>query len=1155
MRLIQVRKWGLLFVLLSAVSTVMAEKPEPIQKKYWHDQVREVRYRPVGEAFVNENGNKRFSRAIYGTNTGFRFETSDYPEFGLYMPNLGGSVYLAIASADTTVWVKDLQKVESRFVSGKRIYTLKDKRLLGKGSLQITALALSDADGFILQMEAKGLPKQTKLLWIYGGASDKRFSRSGDIGADPADCFYMAPEKCAGNEFNVQGSGFTVVYGKDKKQIFGLFPVETKLRIADGQYLSKLPALLKSGVSSTPLLIAEQPLKKGLSRCVWYNPSTHSVFTYPQLAEAFVKAETFRASIVDRVKIVTPDPYLNTLGGILAGAEDAIWESPSYLHGAIGWRVPLTGWRASYLADVLGIHDRARMHFDGYAKSQLTEVPVTLPPIQDPKCNLSRAAKIFGTPMYSNGYISRYPNKVSEMNHYDMNLVYIDELLWHLNWTGDLDYAKKIFPVIKRHLAWEKQVFDADNDALYDGYCCIWASDGLQYNGGVATHSTAYNYRANQMAAEIARLIGEDPAPFQQEADRILAAINQTLWLKDKGWWAEFKDNMGNRMIHEDAAVWTVYHAIDSDIQDPFQAYQATRYVDTHIPHIPVLAKNLEDTTNYVVATSDWQPYNWSINNVAFAEITHTALAFWQAGRPDEAFKMYKGALLDAMYLGSGPGNITQISFYDAARGETYRDFADPVATAARAMVHGLFGIYPDLMHGKLTIRPGFPAEWNEASIKTQNMSYQFSRYQEVDTYLIQPQLKANASLTMELDARKDKIRYVIVNGERRLYTIQKNSVGKPKIVIDAGFYGAYEIKVVWDGKRINDSVPSIKATLGESLRINLGNKLLNLYDPQSVLAEATIKDSTLIGFVKGAPGDRTVFAEVRQGDMSWWKPVSILVEDSAKARPVSAIIPANTRFEKVDLAPFYNDNVSHIYAYGKYLTPRWPYTTLQVPTQGMGEWCHPEDLSKIDDRGLRAKAGAASEITFPNGVPFATPGDSVSRNIVFTTLWDNYPDSVIVPLSGRAYTVHLLLAASTYHMQSHILNGSVTVTYTDGSSEVLDLILPETLLPLDQELYTDGYAFRCHTPRPYRIRLKTGDISQNHAADLHLKMGNGPMYVDGGLATMMELPLNVNKSLQSLKIKTVANEVIIGLMSATLTRPAAATDPLDSKTEKGQQQ
>jgi hypothetical protein len=1137
MRLIHIKRWSFFLLSLTAFFSVMAQKSEPtsVSKKYWHDQVREVRYRPVGESFVNVNGKKRFSRAIYGTNTGFRFETSDYPEFGLYMPNLGGSVYMAVASPDTVVWVKDLQRVESRFVSGKRIYTLNDHRLLGKGSLQITALALSDADGFMLQVDARKLPKNTKLIWVYGSASDKRFSRSGDIGADPSDCFYLSSEKCTGNEFKLQGSGFTVTYGKIQKSIQGLFPEETKLRIADGKCLADLSALLKSEASSTPLLIAEQPLKNGLSRCIWYNPSTHAAFTYAQLSDAFTKADSFRASIANRVKIVTPDPYLNTLGGMIAGAEDAVWESPSYLHGAIGWRVPLTGWRASYLADVLGFHDRARLHFDGYAKSQLTDVPVTLPPIQDPKSNLSRAAKIFGTPMYSNGYISRYPNKTNDMNHYDMNLVYIDELLWHLSWTGDLEYAKKIFPVIKRHLAWEKLVFDPDNDALYDGYCCIWASDGLQYDGGVATHSTAYNYRANKMAAEIARLIGEDPTPYQLEADRILTALNKTLWLKDKGWWAEFKDNMGNKMTHEDAAVWTVYHAIDSDVPDPFQAYEATRYVDTHIPHIPVLAKNLDDTTNYVVSTSDWQPYNWSINNVAFAEITHTALAFWQAGRPDEAFKMYKGALLDAMYLGSGPGNITQISFYDAARGETYRDFADPVATAARAMVHGLFGICPDLLHGKLTIRPGFPSDWDEASIKTQNMSYRFSRTRDVDTYFIQPLLQKKACLTLELFARKDKIREVMVNGKRCAYTLRKEAIGKPKIVVEAGLSDSYEIKIVWSGRIINDKVPPLKAVFGEKIQANLGHCLLSLNDPQSVLEGGILNDSILRGLVKGKPGHRTLFAEVNQGEMSWWMPVDILVEDTVRLKIEN---PIGSHFEKVNLRSFFNDKVSDIYAYGKYLTPRWPYTTLQVPTQGMGEWCHPDDLSKIDDRGLRAKAGAASQIEFPNGVPFATPGDSVSKNIIFTTLWDNYPDSVTIPLAGKASCVYLLLAASTYHMQSHILNGLITVTYTDGSSDELDLVLPETLLPLDQVLYVDDYAFRCNTPRPYRIRLKTGDISRDHAADLHLKMGNGPMLVDGGLATMMDLPLNVEKELKNLKIKTIANEVVIGLMSATLVRP-----------------
>ena len=75
---------------------------------FWHNKERKLNYTPEGEEFVSINGKNRFTRAIYGTNTGFRFETSDYPEFGLYMPNLGGSIYLAISTPQGSKWIKQL---------------------------------------------------------------------------------------------------------------------------------------------------------------------------------------------------------------------------------------------------------------------------------------------------------------------------------------------------------------------------------------------------------------------------------------------------------------------------------------------------------------------------------------------------------------------------------------------------------------------------------------------------------------------------------------------------------------------------------------------------------------------------------------------------------------------------------------------------------------------------------------------------------------------------------------------------------------------------------------------------------------------------------------------------------------------------------------
>lgn len=104
----------------------------------------------------------------------------------------------------------------------------------------------------------------------------------------------------------------------------------------------------------------------------------------------------------------------------------------------------------AYTGDVVGWHDRARDHFDGYAASQVTDVEPVIPhPAQDSALNLARSLKKWGTPMYSNGYICRYPNRKNIMHHYDMNLCYIDELLWHFNWTGDMDYVRRMWPVLK----------------------------------------------------------------------------------------------------------------------------------------------------------------------------------------------------------------------------------------------------------------------------------------------------------------------------------------------------------------------------------------------------------------------------------------------------------------------------------------------------------------------------------------------------------------------------------------------------------------------------------------------------------------------------------------------------------------------------------
>jgi hypothetical protein len=234
-----------------------------------------------------------------------------------------------------------------------------------------------------------------------------------------------------------------------------------------------------------------------------------------------------------------------------------------------------------------------------------------------------------------------------------------------------------------------------------------------------------------------------------------------------------------------------------------------------------------------------------------------------------------------------------------------------------------------------------------------------------------------------------------------------------------------------------------------------------------------------------------------------------------------------------VDLSKFFNDKVTQIFK-NEYLSPRPKVPTLQLPTQGIGEWTHPLITANINDKGLRKLAGEKNEFVLPQGFSLQTPSDTLKPNIIFTSQWDNYPKQVAVPLSGKASHAYLLMAGSTNPMQSRITNGAVIISYTDNSSDTLLLKNPETWWPIEQDYYHDGYAFDINAARPIRIHLSTGRLLKD--SDSRISKNNGKK-IDGGVATVLDMPLDPAKTLKDIKVQTIANDVVIGLMSVTLVR------------------
>jgi hypothetical protein len=277
------------------------------------------------------------------------------------------------------------------------------------------------------------------------------------------------------------------------------------------------------------------------------------------------------------------------------------------------------------------------------------------------------------------------------------------------------------------------------------------------------------------------------------------------------------------------------------------------------------------------------------------------------------------------------------------------------------------------------------------------------------------------------------------------------------------------------------------------------------------------------------------------QGGMRW-----IEIPDSewlrrnvgGPATPPSRLAPpalAGLRFEPVDLAGAFNDQITQIFK-NEYRSPRSPHVSLALPKQGLGGWAGGVNMTaEIDDSGLRAAAAKNSgRITLPNGVPFATPGEGSAKNVLFTSQWDNYAREATVPLAGRARHLFLLMAGSTNHMQSRFENGEVLATYADGTTARLALENPTTWWPIQEDYFLDDFQFRFGAAElPTRVDLKTGRIRELQLSGFKGVGGK----VSGGAATVLELPLDPAKELKSLTVRTLANEVVIGLMAATLGR------------------
>ncbi|TLV04089.1 glycogen debranching protein [Dyadobacter luticola] len=318
------------------------------------------------------------------------------------------------------------------------------------------------------------------------------------------------------------------------------------------------------------------------------------------------------------------------------------------------------------------------------------------------------------------------------------------------SWTGDKNFLKKYFPVIKKGLAWLLKENDKDGNLLPDGF-------GMMEIHGMNSEMTdvaAYTQKAFADAAFLAAEMGDQTLAkqYQNNADKLRTLINKDFWVAESNSFADFIGTPKQATSLIDDAI------VRADtLKKPWAV------AELKAAKADIISKNLSAKQGFVVH------HNWVVNTPMETGIADSAKALAalktaskfvnpfgafvtgidrdeSAGKDESSVAgnnkvfTYTGAV---MTLPTGVLAISENNYGqpDAALGYLKRmtksfSFALPgsiyevspdygmiaqawnVYSYAVPIVQQFFGIKPQASKQMIRFQPQMPSEWNEASLE-----------------------------------------------------------------------------------------------------------------------------------------------------------------------------------------------------------------------------------------------------------------------------------------------------------------------------------------------------------------------------------------------------------------------------------------------------
>jgi hypothetical protein len=1068
-------------------------------------------YHPDGDAIVIENGTRWDNRPLYAHERLTILLSGEQPGVSGAM----GRLYVVFARGGKRIALHEFDQRIARYRAGHMEWELRHSEFPDLvGHLTITTLA--DAQGCAARLVVEGARPGDLAGWVLVPPdTDKGSTHQVTIGPDDfiLDRVPATPFVQVRGRFSSPVSSWETA-GWRQHQVAAPFRPLGHKSITDASVVAWIPVEPSVGLYAAFVCDDNDPPRySSLVRRT--KPLDPGVLDNP--VRAFHSGLERVRGYGSQVIAETPDPYFDAAVRTSVAAAVGLYTDPTFVHGGSHWRGQMPGWRTMGAAYNYGFHEQVKRSLAFWGSLQVKE------PRGKPHGVYSEngAQQAGDSRFFGAGFID-----YKQPPHYEFQTLMFDEAVRAWRATADPELESLLLPMLELHLTRGLECFDPDGDGLYESYNNTWPNDSVWFSGGGTVEQSGYMYYARRAAADMRRRRGDhaQAAAHDAAAEHIQAAIDRTLWLPRRGHYASYIEQGGHLRVHTDPWIYSQHVPIESGLSSPQQAWQAMHYTEWAMErfHFPFGGEMRQ--------TSNWVPGQWSIRETYPGDNFGMALGYALAGLPDDAWSLFRGTFLHSMYgdetpmrgYGNEAGNYGRpniISPGGLSHPNCGIDFNDITSMFGRAVVEGIFGYRPDYPNAVVRVQPALPSSWDHAALRTPDFALAFRRTGSIDRYTVH--LQRPAALLLRLPVLAREVKAVRVNGLASAFELEPwPGFALLSVTAPSGTDADVSIEIA-------DRVPplepiAIARTAGSAVDLTAADAIRRVIDPQQTLHDPQVSGRRLGGRADTTPGHRLLFLEL-EGSVPRLQAVKLTITDAAGEATRRAQspreAPADATWTPVDLSPVLNGDIRTIYKQ-HYGTPRPNTVSMRIAFDGWGAWTFkhwriPAPEPQLDH--LEGLTGADGLLHTPQRAVFTLP--ALEQNIAFTSLWDNWPDAVTVPVGLAGESVWMLVCGSTNPMQLQIANAVLRFRYADGIEESLDLVPPLNFWSL----------------------ARFGRVDYDYARDGFVLPKEPPPQVQLGSdcrAIVVSWKLRPGVKLASVTLEALSPEVVIGLMGVSIMNP-----------------